>query len=562
MRMSALLLRTLRDDPADADTDSHRLLVRAGYIRRVAAGLYAWLPLGHRVLRRIEQIVREEMDRAGAQELLLPILQPLELWERSGRDKAYGPLMFRLLDRKETPFCLSPTAEEMIATIASGELSSYRDLPVNLYQIQWKYRDELRPRFGLLRAREFLMKDAYSFDTDFEGLRESYKKMYDAYVRVFERCGLTFRAVEAQAGEMGGDVNHEFMAVAAVGEDDFVWCRNCDYAANVEAARRAQAAAVTGATDVPAMEEIHTPGLPDIQGVADFLGAEPAALLKSMVFDVDGELGIALVPGDREVNEYALARAVAPRNVRMYGDDDFDAHPELPKGYIGPHYPGADYSVEQRPEGWVVGANRRDHHARNAVLGRDFSVDVWAPLVTIVPGDACPNCGGPLSVDRGIEVGHVFQLGTKYADSMGARYVDEEGVEHPIVMGSYGIGVSRVLAAVVEEHHDKDGIAWPAVLAPYDVHLVALPGRGDAAGDVLQAAERIYEELSEAGMSVLYDDRDASPGVKFADADLLGMPVQLVVGAKGLARGVVERKVRATGERSELPLDGVLSGLQ
>ncbi|MDQ1521500.1 MAG: prolyl-tRNA synthetase [Actinomycetota bacterium] len=566
MRMSGLLLRTLRDDPAEAETDSYRLLVRGGYIRRVAAGLYAWLPLGHRVLRRIEQIVREEMDRAGAQELLLPILQPLELWERSGRDKAYGPLMFRLVDRKETAFCLSPTAEEMIATIAAGELSSYRDLPVNLYQIQWKYRDELRPRFGLLRAREFLMKDAYSFDADVDGLRASYKKMYDAYVRVFERCGLTFRAVEAQAGEMGGDINHEFMAVAAVGEDDFVWCRNCDYAANVEAARRAQLEEVAGQTDVPPMEELHTPGLPDIQGVADLLGAEPATLLKSMVFDADGELGIALVPGDREVNEYALARAVAPRKVRLYGDDDFKAHPELPKGYIGPHYPGAavvvaDYSVAQRPEGWVTGANRLDYHTRNAVLGRDFSVDVWAPLVTIVPGDACPSCGEPLSVDRGIEVGHVFQLGTKYADAMGARYVDDEGNEHPIVMGSYGIGVSRVLAAIVEEYHDKDGITWPAMLAPYDVHLIVLPGRGDAAAGVVQAADRIYEELSNAGRSVLYDDREASPGVKFADADLLGMPVQLVVGAKGLARGVVERKVRATGERSELPMDSVVKSV-
>jgi prolyl-tRNA synthetase len=564
MRMSGLLLRTLRDDPAEAETDSYRLLVRGGYIRRVAAGLYAWLPLGHRVLRRIEQIVREEMDRAGAQELLLPILQPLELWERSGRDKAYGPLMFRLVDRKETAFCLSPTAEEMIATIAAGELSSYRDLPVNLYQIQWKYRDELRPRFGLLRAREFLMKDAYSFDADVDGLRASYKKMYDAYVRVFERCGLTFRAVEAQAGEMGGDINHEFMAVAAVGEDDFVWCRNCDYAANVEAARRAQLEEVAGQTDVPPMEELHTPGLPDIQGVADLLGAEPATLLKSMVFDADGELGIALVPGDREVNEYALARAVAPRKVRLYGDDDFNAHPELPKGYIGPHYPGAavvvaDYSVALRPEGWVTGANRLDYHTRNAVLGRDFSVDVWAPLVTIVPGDACPSCGEPLSVDRGIEVGHVFQLGTKYADAMGARYVDDEGNEHPIVMGSYGIGVSRVLAAIVEEYHDKDGITWPAMLAPYDVHLIVLPGRGDAAAGVVQAADRIYEELSNAGRSVLYDDREASPGVKFADADLLGMPVQLVVGAKGLARGVVERKSRVTGERSELPIDSVVN---
>jgi prolyl-tRNA synthetase len=505
--------------------------------------------------------------------LLLPIVQPLELGQRSGRDALYGPLMFRLLDRKETPFCLSPTAEEVITTIAAGELSSYRDLPVNLYQIHWKYRDELRPRFGLLRAREFLMKDAYSFDADIDGLRESYRKMYDAYCRVFERCGLTFRAVEAQSGEIGGDVNHEFMAVAAVGEDDFVWCKACDYAANVEAARRDHSKLHTVVPNAPAhegeppaLEEVHTPGLAGIQGVAEFLGVEYGEMLKSMAFDVDGELGLAIVPGDREVNEYSLSQALSPRTVRLYGDDDFAAHPDLPKGYIGPHFPGvtvvvADPSIDRRPTGWVTGANRVDHHVRHAVLGRDFSVDVWAPLVTIVPGDPCPSCGEPLSVDRGIEVGHVFQLGTKYTEALGANYVDEQGGEHPMVMGCYGIGVSRVLAAIVEEHHDENGIAWPSATAPYDVHLVALPGRGETAPEVVEAAERVYRELQAAGVEVLYDDRDLSPGVKFADADLVGMPVQLVVGAKGLAKGVVERKLRATGERSELPIDDVVQTL-
>jgi prolyl-tRNA synthetase len=571
--MSTLLLRTLRDDPADAETDSHRLLVRAGYIRRVAAGIYSWLPLGQRVLRRVEEIVRDEMDRAGAQELLLPIVQPLELWQRSGRDALYGPLMFRLLDRKETGFCLSPTAEEVITTIAGGELSSYRDLPVNLYQVQWKYRDELRPRFGLLRTREFLMKDAYSFDADAEGLRESYKKMYDAYSRVFERCGFTFRAVEAQAGEMGGDVNHEFMAVAAVGEDDFVWCKACDYAANVEAARRDHTrlhtevpAAEVPAASEPPPEDVPTPGLGSIQGVADLLGADPATLMKAIVFDSDGELGLALVPGDREVNEYALARAVAPRPMRLFEDDDFAAHPEVPKGYIGPHFAGAafvvaDPSIAGRPGGWVTGANRTDHHTRNVVLGRDFTVDVWAPLVTIVPGDACPNCGEPLSVDRGIEVGHVFQLGTKYTAALGANYTDEQGDEHPMVMGCYGIGVSRIVAAVVEEHHDEHGIAWPKAIAPFDVHLVAIPGKGDAAANVVETAERLCEQLEDRGLRVLYDDREVSPGVKFADADLVGLPTQLVVGAKGLAKGVVERKDRASGDRDELAVDDVVARL-
>ena len=570
MRMSSLFLRTLREDPADADIDSHRLLVRAGYIRRVSAGIYAWLPLGYRVLRKIEQIVREEMDAASAQEVLLPIAQPLELWERSGRDTAYGPLMFKLLDRKETGYCLSPTAEEAVTSLVAQEYGSYRDLPLTLYQINWKYRDELRPRFGLLRGREFLMKDAYSFDLDGDAFRSSYQLMYDAYHRVFERCRLTFRAVEAQSGEMGGSESREFMAIAAVGEDDFVWCPSCDYAANVEAARRGEhasgdasgdASGGAPAADHPAMEEVHTPGLGGITGVAEFLKVEPSTLLKAIAFDVDGKLGLAVVPGDREVNEYALRAALRPKSVRLYDDDDFTAHPELPKGYIGVNYAGAsvvvaDPSVRSGAT-WVTGANRTDHHARNAVLGRDFDVDVWADLVTVTPGDPCPRCGEPLSIDRGIEVGHVFNLGTKFSEALDARYTDEKGEQHPMVMGSYGIGVSRLVAAVAEEHHDDHGLAWPAALAPYDVHLIVVPGRGEQAAAVTAHADRIYDELRAQRIEVLYDDRDVSPGVKFADADLVGMPVQLVVGAKGVGRGVVERKVRATGERDELPLDGL-----
>jgi prolyl-tRNA synthetase len=559
--MSALFLRTLRDDPADAEVDSHRLLVRAGYIRRVAAGIYSWLPLGHRVLRKVEQIVREEMDDAGAQELLLPIIQPLELWERTGRDKAYGPLMFRLEDRKETGYCLSPTAEEVITTLVAQEYGSYRDLPVNLYQINWKYRDELRPRFGLLRGREFLMKDAYSFDLDLGGLEQRYRAMYDAYSRVFERCGLTFRAVEAQSGEMGGSGSREFMAVAAVGEDDFVWCKNCDYAANVEAARREHSWHHTEvpAVDAPPMAEVHTPGLPGIAGVAEFLHLEPAALLKTIVFDSDAKLGLAVVPGDREVNVYALEAALAPRPVRLFGDEDFDAHPELPKGYVGPDFPGVDIVVAdpsvRAEHGWVTGANRIDHHARDAVLGRDFDVDVWADIVTIVTGDRCPKCGHELSVDRGIEVGHVFQLGTKYSEVLDARYTDEHGAQHPMVMGCYGLGITRTVAAIAEEHHDEHGLSWPAVVAPYDVHLIVVPGRGEQAPAVIAEADRVYDALRATGRDVLYDDRDVSPGVKFADADLLGVPVQMIVGAKGVARGVIERKIRATGARDELPLD-------
>jgi prolyl-tRNA synthetase len=569
MRMSRTFLRTLRDDPADADIDSHRLLLRAGCIRRVASGIYAWLPLGRRVLARVEAIVREEMDAAGAQELILPIAQPIDLWVRSGRDQAYGPLMFRLHDRKEAEFCLSPTAEEVIASIVAGELSSYRDLPMNLYQVNWKYRDELRPRFGLLRAREFLMKDSYSFHVDEADLRRTYEDMYAAYSRVFTRCALTFRAVEGEAGEIGGDVNHEFMAVAAVGEDDFVWCTNCDYAANVEVARRRATETPPGSgvavVEAPPREKVHTPGLPGIAGVAEHLGASPSELLKCIAFDLDGELGLALVPGDREVNPYALAQAVAPRRARLFEDEDFERRPGLPKGYIGPDFTGAALVVADpmvaAAHAWITGANEVDHHARNVVLGRDFDVELWADLVVVVSGDPCPRDGHILSVDRGIEVGQVFQLGTKYSVALDALYTDEAGEQHPMVMGCYGLGISRVITAVVEEHHDDQGIVWPPSLAPYQVHLVALPGRGDTAAEVGAAADRLYDELVAAGVEVLYDDRDASPGVKFADADLLGMPTRVTVGAKGLARGVVELRDRSTGEQTEIPVANAAAAL-
>ena len=568
-RLSQLFLRTLRDDPADADTDGHRLLVRGGFVRRVASGVYAWLPLGQRVLARVARIVREEMDGIGAQEVTVPILQPLDLWARSGRDAAYGPLMFRLQDRKESDFCLSPTAEEVVTTLVGGEYSSYRDLPVTLYQINWKYRDELRPRFGLLRAREFLMKDAYSFHADVDDLKRTYQDMYDAYDRIFTRCGLVFRAVEAEAGEMGGDTNHEFMAVAAVGEDDFVWCPSCDYAANVEAARRRPPTGHEGPVEAPPMEAVATPGMPGIAPVAAHLGLPESALLKCLVFEVSGdegpELGAALVPGDRDVNENALATVLAPRTVRLLDDDDFRAYPELARGYLGPHHPAltvivADPSVAA-DHPWVTGANARDRHVRHAVLGRDFAVDVWADLVVVAPDDACPRCGSGLAIDRGIEVGHVFQLGTKYTVALDAQYQDDAGEQHPMVMGCYGVGVSRIIAAVAEQHHDDAGLAWPESLAPFAVHLVALPGRGESAERVSAAADRLYDELTAAGVDVLYDDRDASAGVKFADADLLGVPVRLTVGAQGVGRGVAERRVRATGVEDELGLDAVVAAL-
>lgn len=564
MRMTRLFVRTLRDDPADADIESHRLLLRGGFIRRLASGIYAWLPLGQRVLAKTAEIVREEMDAIGAQEMTLPIAQPVELWARSGRDESYGPLMFRLHDRREAGFVLSPTAEEAITSIVAGEYSSYRDLPVNLYQINWKYRDELRPRFGLLRAREFLMKDAYSFHVDTDDLKRTYQEMYDAYTRIFERCTLTFRPVEGEAGEIGGDVNHEFMALAAVGEDDFVWCPNCDYAANREVARRAPVDVGDERADTPPRERLHTPDMPGIADVAAHLGKQHGELLKCIAFEVDGDVGLALVPGDREVNPVALAEALAPQNVRVFDDADFEKHPELARGYIGPDAAGVAVVIAdplvRAPHGWVTGANEPDHHVQDAVLGRDFEVGEWADLVIVIADDPCPRCSSPLAIDRGIEVGQVFELGTKYAVALGALYTDEAGAQHPMVMGCYGVGISRVITAVVEQHHDDVGIVWPPALAPYDVHLVSLPGKA-APEEVVTAAERIYAELTNAGVAVLYDDRDASPGVKFADADLLGMPIRLTVGAKGVGRGVVERRVRATGDEDELPLDGVVDAL-
>lgn len=570
MKMTQQFGRTLREAPADADIASHQLLIRAGYIRRLASGIYAWLPLGQRVLSKVADIVRAEMDASGGQEITLPIAQPLELWARTGRDQTYGPLMFRMEDRKGAGFCLSPTAEEAITAVVAGESLSYRDLPVNLYQINWKYRDELRPRFGLLRAREFLMKDAYSFHVDNDDLAVTYQKMFSAYCRIFDQCSLTYRAVEAQAGEIGGEVNHEFMAAAAVGEDDFVWCRKCDYAANIEAAQRQSVPNSKTQEKVSDPEIVHTPGLTSIDDVAAHLDVEPSGLLKCIAFDIDGDLGLAVIPGDREVNEYALIQALAPRSVRLFDDEDFVAHPDVFKGYLGPDFSGASIVVADSAvaEGtsWITGANAVDQHRRNVCVGRDFLVSQWIDLAVAANGDPCPRCGEPLSVDRGIEIGHVFQLGTKYSEALEANYVDESGTPQPMIMGCYGIGVSRIVSAVVEEHHDENGICWPAALAPYDVHLVVLPGRAKTpeqialSEEVERAGEELYRVMTEAGISVLFDDRDVSPGVKFADADLLGMPVRLTLGAKGFARGVVERLDRATGEERELVLtDDILS---
>ena len=560
MRMSRLLVRTLRDAPSDAEAVSHQLLVRAGYVRRAASGVYTFLPLGWRVLRNVSRVVREEMDAAGAQEMLMPILQPEELWAQTGRLATMDDVLFRL-EGKGGRFVLAPTHEELVTATVAGEVDSYRDLPVNVYQIQFKYRDEARPRFGLLRGREFIMKDAYSFDASQEGMKVSYRVMYDTYCRIFERLGLSYTPVEADAGAIGGDVNHEFMVPSSIGEDLFARCTKGDYAANVEAAETAPRDDLPPVPDEP-VEEHHTPDRPGIDLVVEFFaerGLTAAGMLKCLALaDEEGNAVVVLIPGDREVR--------VPHGLRPFDDDDFARHPALVKGYIGPmglREQGvrvlADHSVQSSGP-WVTGSNKADHHVSGATLGRDFTVAEWGTFATVVDGDPCPRCGSPLELVQAVEAGHTFQLGLAYSNKIpGATFTDEDGHQHPYWMGCYGIGVSRAPAVIAEEHHDDAGLVWPAEVAPYQVHLLSLGA--SRSPEVADAADRLYDELAAGGVSVLYDDRDLAPGVKFADADLLGMPTQVVVGAKGLARGVAERKDRRTGERDDVALDQVVTAL-
>ena len=559
MRLSQLLVRTLREAPSDAEAASHKLLVRAGYIRRTAAGVYTFLPLGLRVLRNIERIVRDEMDRAGGQEMLMPVLQPRDLWEQSGRaailETDYHAMQ---VHGRGGTFVLGPTHEEVVTMTVAGEVDSHRQLPITVYQVQVKFRDEARPRFGLLRGREFVMKDAYSFDASKEGMTASYQAMFDAYQRVFERCGVVAVAVESQAGAIGGDVNHEFMATSAIGEDHFARCSSCSYRANIEAAETAERGEVEWFA-VEDLVEHHTPDCPGIDAVVDHFtdrGLTAAGMLKCVAMKaLDGTVVVALVPGDREVR--------VPAGGTLFTDDDFAEHPYLVKGYIGPmglQAHGvkvvADHSIGgARP--WVTGANRPDHHVTGATLDRDFTVDHWGSLATVADGDPCPRCDdGILELVRSVEVGHCFQLGVRYSSVMAdATFVDDTGVEQPFWMGCYGIGISRLVAVIAEEHHDDAGLLWPPAVAPFSLHIVALRG-----GEEVAAA--LYSDLVGAGAAVLLDDRDASPGVKFADADLIGVPHQIVIGTKGIARGVIEVKERATGVRTELPLASAVAALR
>ena len=554
LRMSTLFLRTLREDPADAEVASHRLLVRAGYVRRVAPGIYSWLPLGVRMLERVSRIVRQEMDRIGGQEVLFPALLPREPYETTGRWTEYGDGIFRLKDRKGGDYLLGPTHEELFTLMVKSQCTSYKDLPVVLYQVQTKYRDEARPRAGILRGREFVMKDSYSFDLDDEGLQASYDAHRGAYVRTFERLGLDYRIVSAVSGAMGGSASEEFLAVTPTGEDSFVSCTSCDYAANVEAvetsARPPQDPSVQ-----PPLEVIDTPDTPTIESLAAFLDVEPAQTLKNVVVTLrhpDGrtEPLVVGVPGDREIDMKRLEANLVPAEVLPF--EDFDAHPELVRGYIGPQGLAVRYLVDPmvvRGSAWVTGANEPGKHARNVVLGRDFEPAGVIPAAEVRDGDGCPRCGAALSMHRGIEIGHIFQLGKKYADAFAVDVLGREGKPVRVTMGSYGIGVSRAIAAIAEQSHDEKGLVWPRSVAPADVHVV-IAGKGEQGA----VGARIAGELEAQGLDVLLDDRGGSPGVAFKDAELLGIPSILVVG-KGLSDGVVELRDRKAGTARAVPVE-------
>jgi len=566
--MSTLFLRTLRDDPADAEVASHRLLVRAGYIRRIGAGIYSWLPLGVITLRNIERVIREEMDKAGFQEVHFPSLLPREPYEATNRWEEYGPSLFRLQDRKGADYLLGPTHEEMFTLMVKGEYSSYKDLPLSIYQIQTKFRDEARPRSGIIRGREFVMKDSYSFDLDDAGLDVSYQKHRDAYVSTFDRLGLKYNIVKAVSGAMGGSKSEEFLAPCTTGEDTYVLCPSCGFAANVEAMVTKVDAVDSAAT--PALEEIDTPNTPTIDSLVQVLnerfggGFTGASTLKNVMLVADGKAISVLVPGDREVDLKRFQENLGGiHELRTFEDADFAKFPGLVKGYIGPQNAQAlGITVYADPRvapgsAWVTGANKKDRHARNVVNGRDFTPDAYVEAAEVRAGDACPECATEVVIDRAIEIGHIFQLGRKYAEALSLTVLDQNGKTQVVTMGSYGIGVTRAVAAIAEQTYDEIGLSWPVELAPAKVHIVAT-GKEDLPFDT---AEKIALELEAAGVSVMLDDRrGTSPGVKFKDAELIGNPVIVVVG-KSLEQGNVEVRVRKSGDKQEVALASAVTSI-
>jgi len=565
MRWTKTFIPTLREAPSDAESPSHKLMVRAGLIRQLAAGSYSYLPLGYRSLRKAEEIVRQEMDRAGAIELFMPSLHPPDLWMETGRFELFGDTLMKLKDRKGTLNVLGPTHEEVITHIVRNEVKSYRQLPLTLYQIQGKFRDEARPRHGIIRTREFIMKDAYSFDMDEKGMGKSYQSMYDAYVRIYSRAELKFMPVEADTGLMGGDVSHEFMAVSPFGEDSVVTCEKCKYAANKEKAECPPAR--SGATgddtrEILPIQEVATPGAHTIEQVSDFLKVPPKLIVKTLIYKTNAGFLAALVRGDHEVNEAKLRRVAQAETLAMATPEEIQRETGGPIGFSGPVGLKlrliADHAAVQLAN-CVTGANKLDTHFTNVNVNRDFRPGSVADIRMAMSGDGCPRCGAPLGFTHGIEVGHVFKLGTRYSKKMNCVYLDDKSQLHPMVMGCYGIGVNRILAAAVENHHDDGGILWPKELAPYQVQIVSLDHKKL---QIVETAHSLYDTLTKAGLEVLWDDREAAPGVKFADADLIGIPVRITVGKRTLEAGTVDVRTRKNKDQKSVSIEQVVEAVK
>jgi prolyl-tRNA synthetase len=551
MRFSKYFLPTLKEIPSEAEVPSHQLMFRAGMIRKLASGIYSYLPLGLRSFQKVESIIREEMNRAGAIEVLLPFVQPAEIWQESHRWEEYGKELLRFRDRHNRDYCFGPTHEEVITDIARKEIRSYRQMPINLYQIQTKFRDEIRPRFGVMRAREFTMKDAYTFDVDEKGLDESYQKMVDAYNRIFSRCGLKFKKVEAESGVIGGSYSHEFMVLAETGEETVVSCTLCSYAANIEKAefKRPESRSPLHAKEgFKPLQKVLTPDQRTVEEVTQFLHLSPQDLIKTLIFETDKGAVAALVRGDHGISEKKLMAIWGTENVQLAREEEVEEITRAPKGFAGPvgiSVPMiADLDI-QNMVNFVTGANEKNAHLINVNLTRDFQVSQFVDIRKFSPGDRCPLCGGETRLDKGIEVGHTFKLGTKYSKAMGATYLDDQGKEREIVMGCYGIGVGRTLAAAIEQSYDENGIILPIPIAPFQVLVLPVNMKIDV---LRETAEELYQTLTKEGVEVLYDDREETPGVKFKDADLIGIPLRLTLGEKNLKKGLVEIKKRRTGE--------------
>ena len=557
MRVSNLFFATQREVPADAEIPSHKLMLRAGLIRKMSSGIYAYMPMGFKVYKNVEKVIREEMDRAGAQELIMPALLPAEAYQASGRWEKFGPEMFRMSDRGGRPFCLGPTHEEPFTEAVRDTFRSYKNLPVTLYQIQHKYRDEKRPRFGVIRSREFVMKDAYSFDADEEGLDKSYKIMYDAYRRIFDRLGLDYTVVDADSGAMGGSGSQEFMVKSPIGEDAICFCDACGYAANEEKATCKEGEADTS-VELP-IEKIQTPDAKTIEELVAFLNTTPDKFVKTILYNIDGKIVAAMVRGDRDINETKLGNIYDATEMDLASFEDVERITGAKVGFAGPVGLKEKIEIVMDSEvallkNFIVGACETDYHFKNVNVGRDFTPDVVKDIKNVKSGDLCPKCGKPLGMARGVEVGHIFKLGTKYSDSLGCIYLDKEGKEQSMVMGCYGIGVSRTIAAIIEQYNDEDGIKWPAIAAPYKVIVIPTNTKDET---VMSVAEKLYNGYIDAGYETLIDDRNERPGVKFKDADLLGIPLRVTVGRRA-GEGIVELKFRMDGAMSEATVEEAL----